>query len=892
MKRIDAVYKKLKELDQGNGATASEIADALELSRANVSNDLNLLFREGKISKEGTKPIYFRVVLGDEPEGEVRTLDSFAEKNPSLFAVIEQAKAAVLYPPKGMPIMILGETGTGKSMLAGLIHQYAVEMGKMAGEAPFVLFNCADYANNPQLLISQLFGTMKGAYTGADADKAGLIEKADGGVLFLDEVHRLPPEGQEMFFAFMDRGIFRRLGETDIERTAQVLIVSATTENPDSALLRTFTRRIPMILRLPSLDERTIEERFNLVSEFMREESSRLGKQIMVSVNSMRAFLSYCCPNNIGQLKTDIQLACAKAYADFVSRKKEEIKISSMDLQPYIREGLYKGTEHRQLYNKFIGFDKRYCIFDKGEKSMLLKEGENEGSIYDMIDLRVHELRSKGVSPEELESQMEKDIADYYRKYLYKVDQSDHLPSIENIVGSEIIRVVEEIIKFSEERLDRVISKKVYYAMAIHIPNALERLRKNRKIINPQLNKIRVEYSEEFLVAVDCLKILDRVFDVSMPIDEAGFLTMFLVYNDQKISEEKKEVKIIVIAHGTSTASSLAETANGLLGVQYTVGINALLEEKPQQVIVKLKTFLKEENIKSDILFLVDMGSLINFGEEIEQEFGINTKTIPLVSTLHVIVATRKAMLGYSLYDVYQETLAVNTYLGNGSTNVNPVEEQIDKLAIVTCCTTGKGGALVLKKILESKLKFDRNIVEVIPVNLIGKENVHKRLKKIEKTHRIMCIISPLEVETQIPQFDFNDVLNLQAIETIQELVEIEVTYYKIGEALENQLNNINAKIALKDIKGLINSIEDELKVKIDTKVLIGVALHIGCMLDKLLGGGTIVPFESREQYMAQYPQLYTRVKKACDALANKYKVSITEDEVCYIMMFFLPYIG
>ncbi|MDQ7096601.1 sigma 54-interacting transcriptional regulator [Desulfosporosinus sp. PR] len=891
MKRIDAVYKKLKELDQGKGATAGEIADALELSRANVSNDLNLLFQEGKVRKEGTKPIYFRIVPDGGPESEERTLDSFAEKNPSLFAVIEQAKAAVLYPPKGMPIMILGETGTGKSMLAGLIHQYAVEMGKMTGEAPFVLFNCADYANNPQLLISQLFGTMKGAYTGADADKAGLIEKADGGVLFLDEVHRLPPEGQEMFFAFMDRGIFRRLGETDIDRTAQVLIVSATTENPDSALLRTFTRRIPMILRLPSLDERTIEERFNLVSEFMREESSRLGKQIMVSVNSMRAFLSYRCPNNIGQLKTDIQLACAKAYADFVSRKKEEIKVSSMDLQPYIREGLYKETEHRQLYNKFIGFDKRYCIFAKGEKNMLLKEGENEGSIYDMIDLRVHELRSKGLSAEELESRMEKDIADYYRKYLYKVDQSGYLPSIENIVGSEIIRVVEEIIKFSEERLGRAISKKVYYAMAVHIPNSLERLRKNRKIVNPQLNKIRVEYSEEFLVAVDCLKIIDRVFDVSMPIDEAGFLTMFLVYNDQKIAEEKKEVKIIVIAHGTSTASSLAETANRLLGVQYTVGINALLEEKPQQVIVKLKTFLKEEKIKSDLLFLVDMGSLINFGEEIEQEFGINTKTIPLVSTLHVIVATRKAMLGYSLDEVYQETLAVNTYLGDDSPNVNLLEEQTDKLAIVTCCTTGKGSALVLKNILESKLKLDRNIVEIIPVNLVGKEDVQERLKTIGKTHRIMCIISPLGVETKIPQFDFNDVLNLQAIATIQELVEIEVTYYKIGEALENQLANIKARTALKDIKGLIHSIEDGLKVKVDTKVLIGVALHIGCMLDKLLSGGTIVPFESKEQYMAQYPQLYTRVQKACAALADKYRVSITEDEICYIMMFFLPYI-
>jgi transcriptional regulator with AAA-type ATPase domain len=100
-----------------------------------------------------------------------------------------------------MHILILGETVVGKSMFAELIHKYAVEMERMVKNSPFVVFNCADYANNPQLLLSQLFGTKKGAYTGADADKVGLVEKADNGILFLDEVHRLPPEGQEMFFS-------------------------------------------------------------------------------------------------------------------------------------------------------------------------------------------------------------------------------------------------------------------------------------------------------------------------------------------------------------------------------------------------------------------------------------------------------------------------------------------------------------------------------------------------------------------------------------------------------------------------------------------------------------------------------------------------------------------
>lgn len=166
LKRIDIVYQKLKELDRGIGVSASDIADSLGLSRANVSSDLNRLCDEGKAVKVGTKPVLFRYVEEISNKREETSLDKFLEKNPSLFSAVEQAKAAILYPPNGMHILILGETGVGKSMFAELIHKYAIEMNRMDENSPFIVFNCADYANNPQLLVSQLFGSKKGAYTG------------------------------------------------------------------------------------------------------------------------------------------------------------------------------------------------------------------------------------------------------------------------------------------------------------------------------------------------------------------------------------------------------------------------------------------------------------------------------------------------------------------------------------------------------------------------------------------------------------------------------------------------------------------------------------------------------------------------------------------------------
>lgn len=86
--------------------------------------------------------------------------------NGSMEQVIEKCKAAVNYPVNGLTMIICGASGVGKSYLASLIHQYAMEVGVIEKNAPFVVLNCADYANNSELLSSVLFGHVKGAFTG------------------------------------------------------------------------------------------------------------------------------------------------------------------------------------------------------------------------------------------------------------------------------------------------------------------------------------------------------------------------------------------------------------------------------------------------------------------------------------------------------------------------------------------------------------------------------------------------------------------------------------------------------------------------------------------------------------------------------------------------------
>lgn len=205
MSRKDIIFETLKrqcelaKLEKKDlQIESSDLADALGYDRSNVSRDLNELVREGRVEKSNGRPVYFWPVGYADEENNQKEKDEFfflvGEKG-SLKKSVQQAKSAVLYPPRGLHTLLTGPTGTGKTTFAERMYEYAKYMKIIRPDAKFVVFNCAEYAENPQLLMSQMFGHKKGAFTGALSDRPGLVELADGGILFLDEIHRLPADG-------------------------------------------------------------------------------------------------------------------------------------------------------------------------------------------------------------------------------------------------------------------------------------------------------------------------------------------------------------------------------------------------------------------------------------------------------------------------------------------------------------------------------------------------------------------------------------------------------------------------------------------------------------------------------------------------------------------------
>lgn len=607
MQRIEKVLEALGMLyeEKKQGITAEEIAYRLQSDRSNISRDLNRLHKEQRCYKEKTRPVRFfpcthkRVPKTGVPKETPKMvdMDKFLKRNPSLFHQIEQGKAAILYPGDGMHMLLLGETGVGKSLFADLLHKYGIQSGKLAEASPFIQFNCADYAHNPQLLMSQLFGHVKGAYTGAETNKTGLLEKANGGILFLDEIHRLPIEGQEMLFTYIDRGVFRRLGESEKDHHANVLIIGATTEKKDT-LLKTFIRRLPIIIDLPSLRERSIEERHQLFDTFVQQEVDQLGVPMYFSKNALKAFLHYKCELNIGQFKADIRIAFAKSYARFLAVKEDYLRVSSKDLPDYIRAGLLSNAAHRQMWSKYEVTNRQAIQYLPSTATVTEVSVPSESTIYREMNTRYRELEQNKASAEEIQKAMEHDLKTYFKLTGEKEQLFCNKENLIALVPDNIIKELEKILRHVTIKTGKVVSDKVFQMTAIHIYNLVKRSQQDH-----------------------------------------------------------------VIAHGSGIASALCDTANQLSNHEGAIGINARLDEEPQQVFERLVRYIKNHQITDDILLLVDMGSLTTFAGELEKLFPLKAKSIPLVSTMHVLEASRKAMIGCGLREVYVETLKVNDYM-------------------------------------------------------------------------------------------------------------------------------------------------------------------------------------------------------------------------------------
>jgi two-component system response regulator AtoC len=231
-------------------------------------------------------------------------VDFVIGQTPALGTVITQAERAAAVSAS---VLITGETGTGKDLLARFIHQHGPRSNK-----PYVAINCA--AIQSTVLESELFGYEPGAYTSAEKRKEGLMEVADGGILFLDEISTMAVDTQAKLLRAVEEQAFRRVGGTALIKVDFQLIAASNRDLPtlikEGAFREDLYYRLKVVdLHLPPLRDRKADIP-ELVGLFMRQLNPRMGLNIQdIEPRAMEALVAYDWPGNIRQLANSIERA-------------------------------------------------------------------------------------------------------------------------------------------------------------------------------------------------------------------------------------------------------------------------------------------------------------------------------------------------------------------------------------------------------------------------------------------------------------------------------------------------------------------------------------------------------------------------------------------------------
>jgi DNA-binding NtrC family response regulator len=252
--------------------------------------------------------------------------------------------------PLNIPVLITGETGTGKEKLAGWIHDLSGATGEM------VAINCSTLPKD--IFENELFGHVKGAFSGAVLQKEGLVERAENGTLFLDEIGELPEAVQAKLLRVVEEGVYYKIGDS-IERRISFRLISATSKDLGSHReFRSdlFYRINGVTFELPPLRKRKEDIRL-LISTFIDEANRAYNKNVSgVSPKVMKQFSEYSWPGNIRQLKWLIHHAVAVTSRDLLYP--DDLSVTAESLRGDTKD---KGIDYSvPLQDALQDLEKRY----------------------------------------------------------------------------------------------------------------------------------------------------------------------------------------------------------------------------------------------------------------------------------------------------------------------------------------------------------------------------------------------------------------------------------------------------------------------------------------------------------------------------------------------------
>jgi sigma-54 dependent transcriptional regulator, gfr operon transcriptional activator len=905
LKALTSATEQLKDIGPHEILTTEGISEQIGIQRNTTSQYLNELVKESKAIKIKSRPAYFldretfikkffvadKVIYDNfqalteefkklQLEVTPDPFNSFIGASSSLKEAIDQIKSSVYYPGIGLPFMLYGDTGVGKSLLAKMTHEFCKQKGLIEMDAPFLELNCAQYYHNQELLSSILFGYKKGAFTGAEQDHIGLLEAANGGILFLDECHRLGPESQEKLFTFIDNGIFQRIGDNNKNRSSKVRLIFATTENIQENFLRTFLRRIPITINIPSLDHRTKQELAQFVYTFLINESKKLDKKLIITPWIMNRFLAFSYKDNVGELKNMIKLICASGYSK--SPNKDAILINSDTLENNLLSKFLSIKEIDTVENKEIMINPTSKVSDYiGHNNSDTRMIRNIFKVY----VQLFEDFENGMFKENyLIHQLSRE-ANTVIEFFVSSEQKDQNSSLHFLTNT-----IKELVSYLENTHFVKIKGNSIIALSNYIYRRSKFSVEFPILDKTVMNNLYQFATKELLIETKLLNALLELIETKLDVTLEDEEKILLIFYLKSLNLEIKQPDLhgVILAHGFSTASSIADVVNHFLDEHVFDAFDMPFNVSVDKVKTYMEKYLSTHDCSNGLVVLVDMGSLMVLAKTLVEHSNGPVLMINNVTTQQALVVGEMLRKGSDIEMIGEK---ITSELPMSYEIAYPVIEK--QPLIVTVCHTGLGAAQQLKEFLQSSLPEEVQYkVEAVDFNYIkkyGKEN------SLFKQYDVQAIIGTANPEIEgVRYIALEELISGQGESQINEIfskIEDPAIRKDINDSLVRNLSieRLVSAITILDVKRVIayidnvmDDIERRLRINLSNSKKAILYVHIAGLVERSIRNSNFLEYKVKQTNEIRDTRMKI-ISQALEPIEIAYNIKISADELNYL---------
>lgn len=706
MSRKERIYNYVKEVTKesmsekeidGIGVEALIIAQDLNLDRANVSKELNSLWKEGKILKIQTRPVLFLdseeikkifsinylpsviykdeklskfIFLNNSNQEDTKNIqdpfDSLIGSKDSLSLEVAKAKAAVSYPPHGLNTLILGKAGVGKWKFAHYMHEYALNHEYKRKDSKIIRMDCHSYKNSQSNFDINLFGATKG-YLGLERNKKGLIDECNNGIIFLDNIHQLNSSYLDSLKEVLEKNTYSRVGETINRNLDCMVIASSTITDIHDDSIKFLLNYFPVNINIPNIDSRNLNEKIELILSCFSNEAVQIKLPIRFHKDILAIFVLNNYEYNLTELKNEVKLTCSRAFIDSRNNELNVLAIGHQHLSLKMLQNDMSTNKGSTISRILSMLDSNYILIDTEGNSTAIKYFSESKKLYGEIRL------NQFVNEFNVDIETMNNLEDYISENISCLNNCGNaqIKALENAINPSLFQV---FLKSVSNQTLKNYSKNPhqYFGLLLHLTNLITKVRgENYNSDDSSLSNISKIYSSEYNEAVDIINNLNENYQISCSKREIDFVALYLAMTNNWSQQMK--ASILLISHGEGIATEILNYINEQ--IENEILIDAIDYKKNMQFndLLECATVKAHEMEKGNgVLIISDFAPLLSISDYLRVNENIQSRTISNLSLGLVIEVIEQVKLNKSLNQISQ-------YFENKVTNYKEIDTLKEK---------------------------------------------------------------------------------------------------------------------------------------------------------------------------------------------------------------------